>query len=336
MKGRTFTNLISEEKVTSHDAVLHTLDREYRYGDEILTMNSDAFEATLNDWLNAKVIFGTYHPDMDLGYYAPGLSVAVNNAVEVGKITKAWIDKTGHARLFVTFEFSGEHTDEIEKLIGEGLLSLSSGFHSIDTVDEYGRLVFTKVTPNHVLLFMENEWNQPRDQSSGIVNKEDENMTEELAKTNAKLTVEKEELTARLSKAEAENKALTDALNAKTNELKAADAKVSALEAESEKHKIEALELEWSAIVSTLPAAVTTDAAKLDAEKKEFMADPGLYARKMVAATAKTSKIDPAKTNMAGSVNDGADGKGNAEMVRVNGKFMTVAEYEDARKKGMI
>jgi len=327
-KAKTFINLISDEKVTSHDAVLHRLNTQYRYGDMYLMMNSDAFEKSIGEWLNAKLIFGIGHPDMDTAYFAPGLAAAVDGSVEVGKITNAWINPADN-KLMANFEFSGDYTAEIENLIKEGKLSLSSGFHSIDSIDEEtGMVRFEEVVPNHVLLFVENEWNRPRDPASGIVNiLGGTNMAtlEEMAKTNAESKVKIDEMTAKVSTLEAEKAKINSELTAKTNDLAAAEEKIRSLEADNEKFKTDALEIEWNGIVSTLPAAIAKDATKLEEAKKEFMADPLAFYRKQAVAAKTSLQEMAAKTSKAGSTDNSA---GTEEgTVSYKGKTYTESEF---------
>jgi hypothetical protein len=340
MAPRVNKNLTSEDRVTSHDAVIHKLDTAYKYDDQMLAMNSDAFEKSINKWAEAKLIYGYYHPDMDIALHAPGLAAITNNAVEVGRITKAWIDKTGHCKLMANFEFSGDYVEELEKLTKEGLLSLSSGFHSVDSLDEdTGLIRFDSVTPNHVLLFVESEYNRPRDTASGIVNKQEVGdrkiMTEELAKTNADLRVKNEDLNARISKAEADVTRLTAELTAKTHELAASGETVKALTEANALYEKERLENEWSVVISTqLPAAITKDAAKLEAEKASFFNDPNAYYRNMAHKNAVTSMAGRMSAVRTGSETDAPDPMESAK-IKFKGKEFSTSEWKAFCDRGM-
>jgi len=83
----------------------------------------------------------------------------------VGKVTMPRVEIAGHPRLMGNMEITDQ---EINKFISEGKISHSTGF--IGMVD--GKRV-TSVTPNHVLVFLEDATNLPKDRGAFILNKQE-------------------------------------------------------------------------------------------------------------------------------------------------------------------
>lgn len=248
------SEMIKEKsKVSSHDAILHTLDRAYEYNDIFVDMSSEEFGKSIDAWNDAILTFGNAHMDMGFADSAPKLAAITSDNVVVGKITNPRIDTAGHARLMATFEYLEEYAEELDRLTSEGRLSLSTGFYStLGEQTEGGVYHITDIKPNHVLLFVEDEYNRPRDLSSGLINKEGEEVTKEeetdLAAIRADIEVMKNSL--------AMKDELIASLNLKIEEMTKAND-----------------EAEFEALKSTMTPAEITDTAGLTNIKERFMAN---------------------------------------------------------------
>lgn len=203
-----------------HDAILQTLDRAVPRDDGgQFFYAAESFDPEA--WNGTPVIFADDHPKPeDYDQDAAAELKRINGRV-VGKVAGAKITTDGHKRLMARLDVEDP---EVEEMIAEGKISLSTGFLGHAVEDEHGVRTDGPVTPHHVLLFIEDRTSLPRDLGTGILNrkkKEVTNMAEEekIAELEAALagkdeqiaalTAENEALRAKLAEyeqAEADNK----------------------------------------------------------------------------------------------------------------------------------
>ncbi len=146
----------------SHEAILQTLNRDiggYYFP-------SEAFANNVTAWSSIPIIYASDHPDMKLFLENPKLALDKIKGRIVGEVTMPRIETVGHPRLMANMDINDP---EVNKLIELGKISHSTGF--IGKVD--GKNI-TSVNPNHVLVFMEDANNLPKDRGAFILNKEDE------------------------------------------------------------------------------------------------------------------------------------------------------------------
>lgn len=146
---------------TSHEAILQTLNRDiggYYFP-------SEAFTNNVNAWSGIPIVYAIDHPDLKLFAENPKLALDKIKGRIVGQVTMPRVETVGHPRLMANMEIDDS---EVNALITAGKISHSTGF--IGMVN--GKNV-TSVTPNHVLVFMEDANNLPKDRGAFILNKED-------------------------------------------------------------------------------------------------------------------------------------------------------------------
>lgn len=143
----------------------------------------DDFTGTEQTWLTSPLIFAQQHPAHRL--VASNLDEALKSvrAYEggpgrvVGRIKQAVVKTEGSPRLETDLEFDDP---VVERLHKENRLALSSAFTAGH--DDQGRLT-EKVKGNHMLLFVRDERNQPRDPKTMFLNKEGNDVTDEIDET---------------------------------------------------------------------------------------------------------------------------------------------------------
>lgn len=211
-----------------HDAILQTLDRAVPTDDGgQFFYASESFEKA-GDWNGIPLIFAQEHPVPEAYDADPEGELARIKGRVVGTVSEARIANEGHKRLMCKLKIDDA---EVDRLIAEGRISLSTGFYAHRMEDEHGIRTVGPVTPHHVLLFIEDRTSLPRDLGTGVLNKKGEKnmaeedqrrieeleaqlaaMAEQLAAKDeqiAALTAENEELKAKLAEyeqAEADNK----------------------------------------------------------------------------------------------------------------------------------
>ena len=153
--------------VQAHPTILQQLNR--KIGDDFFPVES--FE-NVADWESVPVILAQEHPDMvayDLDPAAELARIAETTgrrADVVGTPTNARIERTGRPRLQADLNWNAD--PDVQRLFNEGKLGVSTGFwaHTKDNqLDGY-------VKPHHILLFEEDQSNQPRDKGAVVLNKE--------------------------------------------------------------------------------------------------------------------------------------------------------------------
>jgi len=153
--------------VQAHPTILQQLNR--KIGDDFFPVES--FE-NVADWESVPVIFAQEHPDMEAYDLDPAAELARiaettgRRADVVGTPTNARIERTGRPRLQADLNWNAD--PDVQRLFNEGKLGVSTGFwaHTKDNqLDGY-------VKPHHILLFEEDQSNQPRDKGAVVLNKE--------------------------------------------------------------------------------------------------------------------------------------------------------------------
>ncbi len=145
----------------NHEAILQTLNRDiggYYFP-------SETFAHNVQDWSGIPIVYAIDHPDLKVFAENPQLALDKIKGRIVGHVKTPRIEIVGHPRLMANMEIIDE---EINKLISEGKISHSTGF--IGAID--GKNVIG-VKPNHVLVFLEDAKNLPKDRGALILNKED-------------------------------------------------------------------------------------------------------------------------------------------------------------------
>lgn len=204
-----------------HDAILQTLDRAVPTDDGGQFFYASESFASAGDWDGVPLIFAQDHPKPEDYDADPEAELARIKGRVVGEVSGAAIANEGHKRLMCKLMIDDA---EVDDLIAEGRISLSTGFFAHKEEDEHGIRTVGPVKPHHVLLFIEDRTSLPRDLGTGVLNKKGEkNMAEEeqgrieeleaalAAKDEqiAALAAENEELKARLAEyeqREADNK----------------------------------------------------------------------------------------------------------------------------------
>jgi len=153
--------------VQAHPTILQQLNR--KIGNDFFPVES--FE-NVADWESVPVIFAQEHPDMEAYDLDPAAELARiaettgRRADVVGTPTNARIETTGRPRLQADLNWNAD--PDVQRLFNEGKLGVSTGFwaHTKDNqLDGY-------VKPHHILLFEEDQSNQPRDKGAVVLNKE--------------------------------------------------------------------------------------------------------------------------------------------------------------------
>ena len=151
----------------SHDAILQFLNRVI--GDLYFPLES--FTSTADQWNGIPIVFATVHPDLKAFDEDRDRELARIGGRIVGFIQHAHIVTVGHPRLMGQLIFTDN--GQCSQYIQQGVLSLSTGFWC-RTNRRVNPATLDGITkPNHVLVFVEDLKNQPKDQGSIILNKEE-------------------------------------------------------------------------------------------------------------------------------------------------------------------
>lgn len=159
--------------IESHNAILQTLERwipGYAQGkgkEGAIFYSREPFERNIADWNGIDLIFAEQHPNMVLYAKNPAQALKEIDGKVVGKLSNARIEVAGHPRQMGEVEINDK---EAQSLYEEGKLSLSTGFFCPVNTDFE---LEGELTPNHVLLFREDENNLPKDKGAFILNKEE-------------------------------------------------------------------------------------------------------------------------------------------------------------------
>jgi DNA topoisomerase-1 len=186
----------SEAMPSGHRAIIQALDRwiEYPrpYGPQRFFYGADDFRGSEQSWEDVPVIFAQTHPDHRL--VANNLEAALRSVTAhdggpgrvVGRMRRPLIPDGGQPRLEADVEFDDPY---VEAQHANRALALSSAFSANHNDD--GRLT-ERVRPNHLLVFVQDPKNQPRDLGTMFLNKEDDDVTDEEKPVDDKSVEEQE------------------------------------------------------------------------------------------------------------------------------------------------
>lgn len=144
----------------SHDAILQTLDRASKG----LFLAKECYQPTLDAWRGVPLIFAQEHPDPEAFDKNPQAELRRIRGRLVGECMDAWIDRVGHPRLMGEL---GVSDPEVERGIGKGLISLSTGLRNKLPA---GERLQEPARPHHILLFVEGGEDLPGDKGAFILN----------------------------------------------------------------------------------------------------------------------------------------------------------------------
>ncbi len=170
--------------VSAHETILQTLNRWMDFGEgKRLFYGVENFEGTEPNWDKVPLIFARNHPDIEqMRRIEKGelnqVLKEINGSL-CGEITSSEVVMAGQPRLSSMVSF---FDPSMEARYNQGELSLSTGFFCFPGNDGH---LQGKVRPNHVLVFKQDERNQPRDLGAMFLNKQDDNMPTDAAVTHA-------------------------------------------------------------------------------------------------------------------------------------------------------
>lgn len=176
-------------RVKTHEVILQVLNRWFDYGDKRVFYSVDNFAGTGPAWDVTPLIYAQAHPDHNL--VTTDLDAALKSVKTAegeegrlcGSLRGVDVFVPGQPRLSGNVAFTDP---DIEKRYKNGELSLSTAFECqsdppnllADNSITEGKLA-GKVTPNHVLVFRQDDQNQPGDPGAMFLHtKEDSNVTE--------------------------------------------------------------------------------------------------------------------------------------------------------------
>lgn len=148
------------QALSSRTAILQTLNRIING----VYFTKEPFEETADAWEGIPIIYSQEHPNMAALIENPQAELARIGGREVGSITNPRIELAGHPRLMADTNI---YDPLVNDLIDKGKVSLSTGFYASD--DRFK--ITGNVIPNHLLVFNESLFDQPRDLGSGFLNK---------------------------------------------------------------------------------------------------------------------------------------------------------------------
>lgn len=162
---------LGEPIAPGHETILNTLNKWKAYADGQTYLAVENFLGTEPLWDQVPLIFAQDHPDCDL--VSEDLAKALASVTDYkgrpgsipGYVSGTAVETSGQPRITLTTTFTDP---EVQALYEAGVLSLSHGMYADE--DEAGHLV-GKVRPNHVLVFVQDQTNQPVDQGAMFLSK---------------------------------------------------------------------------------------------------------------------------------------------------------------------
>lgn len=270
------------------DVTLQRLDVYHDHGHPVF-YDSRYFAPTVNLWNTVPVIYADIEPGAPVKH--PRFEDVTNGTLPpeyrvVGNVSGTHIPIAGERVLKGIVSFSDK---EMEQLANAGDLSLSTGLSSPEAPDGRRRgatRIAGPVTPNHVLVFRRGACPNcyPNDSGAMFHNLQEPDMTDD--ETKGLLKTIADALTRR-EPAPVQHVNLTEFENLK-KELETAKAQTAELV--NLKQELETLKAEkataekdtkWNAMKANLPEGWL--GAKEPETRKEFEADPGAFALKVVA-----------------------------------------------------
>lgn len=151
----------AEPLATYEQSIIQMLDRWVPDEQTGMYFKAEAFPSSVDQWDGIPLVFANDHPDLD--EFAKDQPTALDNVKGriVGVCRRPRFVQEGHPHLRVALEITDK---DCVQLWEEGKLSLSTAFWaSVSDTDVIGDVV-----PNHVLLFEEDDVNQPKDKGTLI------------------------------------------------------------------------------------------------------------------------------------------------------------------------
>lgn len=267
------------EKITRpHDAILQVLDRK---SNGIHFFNSDSFRRTVDQWNGVPIILANRHPDpedYDLVESDPYAAAEKINGRVVGFVANPSINDNGSRPLLMGQMIPTDGED----LAG---LALSTGFRCKS--DSNFKLT-GDVAPNHILVFPEDEYNQPRDKGAMILNKEpleEDTMTEnkELIEKVAIANKEVDNLNDKLATVNKELEEKTDTIANMESEhaevIANKDTEIKELKDQLAVFQQKEKDTKWDVISNKIKPGILKE--KGEELRKEFEEDPTTFAMKL-------------------------------------------------------
>lgn len=271
-----------------HDVTLQRLDVYHDHGHPVF-YDSRYFAPTVNLWNTVPVIYADIEPGAPVKH--PRFEDVTNGTLPpeyrvVGNVSGTHIPIAGERVLKGIVSFSDK---EMEQLANAGDLSLSTGLSSPEAPDGRRRgatRIAGPVTPNHVLVFRRGACPNcyPNDNGAMFHNLQEPDMpddeTKGLLKTIADALTRREPAPVQhVNLTEFENlKKELETAKAQTAELVNLKQELETLKAEKATAEKDA---KWNAMKANLPEGWL--GAKEPETRKEFEADPGAFALKVVA-----------------------------------------------------
>lgn len=160
-------NIVAEGELVNkeHDVILERLNQTLHYQDHgDIFYAEQPFMDSINKWDGIPIIFASEHPNFKTFDSDPTKELANIKGSIVGRISAPKLERTGTSRVEAKFVIDNPI---IENMINEGKLAHSPGFRF--QADSNNHL--TSVIPHHVLVFIQDAKNQPRDKGAMILNK---------------------------------------------------------------------------------------------------------------------------------------------------------------------
>lgn len=271
-----------------HDVTLQRLDVYHRNNGRYVFYDAKHFAPTVDRWNTVPVIYVETRPGEPAEH--PRFEDVVANTLpakfrKVGSVSAAHLTEIGEKVLKGAIVFSDP---AIEAKANAGELSLSTGLASPEAPDPRlsgATQIAGPVTPNHILVFDRGACPNcyPNDSGAMFHNLQEPDMpddeTKGLLKRIADALTKTPETVQHANMTEFENlKKELDAEKAKTAELANLKQELATLKAEKATAEKDA---KWNAMKANLPEGWL--GAKEPETRKEFEADPGAFALKVVA-----------------------------------------------------
>ena len=313
--GNVFANL--------HDVTLQRLDVYQNNNGHPVFYDSTHFAPTVEAWNAVPVIYVATEPgkpaqhpraeDVASGTLPPQFR-------NVGTVSGASLAGSGEPALRGAVSFTDP---EIEALASAGKLSLSTGFSSLEAPDPErpgATRIAGTVTPNHVLVFERGACPNcfPNDNGATFHNLQESDMDEE-SKGLLKgiLDALKREPTQHNNLAELANlKQELETAKAQTVEFENLKQELATLKAAQETAKKDA---EWGVMKANLPAGWL--GAKETETRKEYEADAGAFALKLIQFKSNLPGEKPAEGSGVGQGADGAESTEEQQFANMAAEF---------------
>jgi hypothetical protein len=318
-KSNAFENL--------HDVTLQRLDVYHRNNGGYVFYDSKHFAPTVDHWNTVPVIYVETEPGKPAEH--PQFKDVITRTLPakfrtVGSVSAAHLTETGERALKGAITFSDP---TIAAKANAGELSLSTGLASPEAPDPRlpgATRIAGPVTPNHVLVFDRGACPNcyPNDSGAMFHNLQEPDMPDDETKGLLKRiadaltkTPEPPQQYNNLAEIESLKKEL-DAEKAKTAELVNLKQEIATLKAEKATAEKDA---KWNAMKANLPEGWL--GAKEPETRKEFEADPGAFALKVVAFKNTQPGEKAAEGSGVGQSADGAESTEEQQFANLAAEF---------------